>query len=177
MRLLSLDPSSTTTGWAVLTGLDREDLVEAGVVTPDDDKAAAMVRTRSMTPQVLGLIDEHKPNVILVESTSGKVNKKRHKGAGAGLATYGMAVGFMLASIEWYTGDCQPLPAIHAITENTWTRSVPKRSRAEAMAYRYAGYARAVAAGLDKDRDAADAIGLAVWWFTERMVAKAGGAS
>jgi len=84
--ILSIDPSSTQTGWALL---DREErLFQAGILTPDKQRSEPQFRIAAMCRDLRQLLDEIEPAVILIEITSGKVGHNRHGGSGAGLGVW-----------------------------------------------------------------------------------------
>ena len=159
MNILAFDPSSTVTGYAQLRQPDRGRLLldDAGLLHPAASDPP-LRRAEAMAREAVHLVYAAQPDVVLVEITSGKVNRHRHKGGGAGLAVYGMAVGVIWAEVR------RAFPAARAIPENTWTRGVSKRTRATAVA---AAFPRYQAAG-DPGLDAADAIGLAWWYVLEQ---------
>lgn len=167
MKLLSLDPSSMLTGYAVMAGPAA--LLEAGLIRPKKRSGPAMVRIDDMVADLEKLITDHNPDVVLVEVTSGKVNTKRHTGAGAGLGVYGMAAGAMRQAARGVMVALgSRIESVIAVEENVWTRGVGKRARQAAIAALFPAYA----ASIDQDggMDMADAIGLGVWWYQEQAV-------
>lgn len=156
MKILSIDPSSSCTGYAVFDG---RSLIECGTFKPKPSDTAN-VRIEAMAQDLRDTIAEHAPLVLLIEDTSGKVGR-RHKGGGAGLAIYGKSIGYMLA-----TARATPGLRVITVLENEWTRGVSKDTRTA----RLAGL-RGYDAGQDPGGDAADAIGLALWWIARQGVA------
>jgi Holliday junction resolvasome RuvABC endonuclease subunit len=156
VTLLALDPSSTRTGYAVFAG----ELVDAGLLTPRPRKLDFVPRIHQMAADVRGLIEQYLPEKIVIEITSGHVGH-RHKGHGAGLSVYGMAVGYLLAVVE-ASGR-----SVSAIEENVWTRGVPKTKRTAMIA---AMYRRQYNPANDPGGDVADAIGLGRFFLAERKV-------
>lgn len=161
--ILGLDPSSTVIGWAAVRR-DRS-LVQAGRITPPSDSAGSWSRVTAMADDLLNLLVELRPAVVLIEWTKGKVNIRRNAGLGAGLAVYGCGVGSAGITCRWYATACEC--EVHAILENDWTRGVPKAARRLSVASRYPSYAAAMAD--DPGGDISDAIGLADWWLTETL--------
>ena len=163
--ILARDPSSTCTGYALLG--DARRLVEAGVLSPVDAKAAPIVRIGLMMDQLAALIEEHKPERVIIEITSGKIaGRLRGSGMdGAGLGVYGMGVGAMYAVARLAVGDDCVVP----IEENRWTRQVGKGIRHRATAERFPKHRGAIL----KDHNMADAIGLGVWWFDTQAMERA----
>jgi len=164
--VVGVDPSSSVTGCGVLSATGE--LVDAWKLTPKTRKydQTAIQRIDTMCAELWDVLELAQPQVVVVEITSGKVGQ-RHKGDGAGLAVYGMAVGAMWrvvwtwiarrnhnATSEW---ECVPVP------ENVWTAGVAKRKRMANIERIYSGYDPAD----DRGGDVADAIGLAAWWLTD----------
>lgn len=175
MRVLGIDPSSTRTGYAVLdgggaagmggTGIPR--LVEGGYLTPKCQDDPAIQRIEQMGADLLDLVKEQELDAVVLEITCGKVGR-RHKGGGAGLGVYGMAVGViygMLLALRAMTDPPVSGWGLCAVYENVWTGGVPKGRRQQGIAVMFPEYA----AGFAKDprADVADAIGVALW-FMER---------
>lgn len=150
MTILSLDPSSTLTGYALMSG---DSIVSAGLLKPHKRSAPARERVRHMAADLRVLIGELKPDRIVIEVSSGHVSK-RHRGSGAGLAVYGYAVGYM-AAIAHAAGL-----EVAEVEENEWTRGVPKPRRIATIAALYPSYR----ADRDRGGDMADAIGLGSWY-------------
>lgn len=157
--LLAIDPASERTGWAVLdcSNPARLSLERYGVIHAR--KAVALDRIVEICSAVRNLVAEVRPEVIVIEVPSGHVGR-RHQGAGAGLATYGVAVGAIWREL-WGAA-----PIVDAVTEAEWTARVPKAARAQLMARRYPTYR----AEGDRGLDAADAIGLGDWYWAHRRV-------
>ena len=170
--ILSLDPSSTKTGWALL---DRsEQLLQGGLLTPDKQQCEPQFRIARMCSDLAQLLSEIEPEVILIEITSGKVGK-RHGGSGAGLGIYGLAVGAVWQAAEAWVrllpSERQSETEIVLIRENDWTRGVPKADRIAGIESRFPEYS----SDQDSGGDLADAIGLGQWWLTEYRLGLAEG--
>lgn len=157
MRLISFDPSSTRTGYAIFDGPSV--ILEAGYLSADR-KLDAISRIHVMCAEAVDLLVNNVPDRAVLEITSGKVGR-RHRGAGAGLAVYGMAVGAMSWALRSMLGE-----DLEYVPENAWTRGVPKRIRTERMACLFPEHREAFAK--DTGGDVADAIGLGVWLFSQR---------
>lgn len=165
--VLGLDPSSTVVGYGVLT-MSRQ-FVEAGLCTPSDRNARSSDRVMELCDDVEALLTRLEPAVVLVEWTRGKVNDRRHRGRGAGLAVYGSGVGATLRQVWLWARDTQAYGrgvTVEAICENDWTRGVPKAARAIAIGQLYPELAAQPDPGLDMH----DAVGLAEWWLRNRLV-------
>lgn len=158
--IVALDPSSERTGYAAIDEVHRL-IVDAGYLRGERTADTAQTRILAMEKELAGLVAERKPSVILIEITKGKVNKKRHGGAGAGLATYGLAMGALWRTARDLVGDDR----VVAIDED-WTRGVNKAVRARRIAMEFPQYRQAME--LDRGGDAADAIGIALWWIGDQ---------
>jgi Holliday junction resolvasome RuvABC endonuclease subunit len=155
MILLALDPSSTCTGYAVLSrpGARPAVLVDAGRLTPAQPRAKAAERIASMVEQVADLIREHAPTHAVVELPSAHVHRGKRAGGGAGLAIYGMAVGAVWQAVLGRVGG------VALVDANLWTGRVNKAVRARRIQDMGLGYRMDQDPGLD----GADAIGLGLW--------------
>ena len=184
MRVLALDPSSTCTGWAVLDGLERDELIDGGLIKPSAskflDKAAPeakhddLLKWYSQGPlassrrmietlgDVLPLFDEYKPDRVAVEVPSGKAGTGSKWGAKGSLTTYGMAAGAVWA----YCLAIQPGKTV-AINERMWTvGQTSKQGRAYTHESLYPGRYRA---NIDPGGDLSDAIGIGRWYLRQRI--------
>ena len=162
-KLLSIDPSINSTGYAVFSG---SDLIRCWHIRPQRNKTRNKVTTKIPAHQRIQAIireldficDEHEPHEAVVEITSGKTSA-RHKGNGAGLATYGMAVGHVA---RWAIARLGP-DAVTQVYENEWTRGSSKQTR---RLRAHAAYPRAYTTEImegDKEGDISDAIALGIW--------------
>ena len=166
--VLALDPGSIQSGWAVLDRGER--LIEAGVLKPDKASAASFYRIEGMCNDLVQLLSEWEPGTIVIEWTSGKVGRRRHKGQGAGLAVHGAATGALWQAVEGWRwslpAERQNETIILPIPENEWTNSVPKPDRLAGIATVFPQYdIRQDARG-----DIGDAIGLGLWYLRENRV-------
>lgn len=158
IKILSIDPSSTITGYALMDISDN--LLAAGLIRPNKSTDPPLFRIHTMCGDLEQLIKDTKPDVIVIESTEGKVGRKRHKGSGAGLAVYGMAVGAM-----WYAAlksQCK----VEAIGANEWTRGKKKEERIAEMAGLYPEYN----AKTDTGGDIGDAICMGRFYIRKRKI-------
>ncbi len=167
MILLAIDPSSTLTGYAVMG--DRMTIIDAGLLKPDKKTDPAIMRIIAMTNDLAKLIEEHRPDVILVERPhTHAAYKFKDKGTTpTGLATYGMAAGAMFWACFLFTKET------HAINAEDWTGGIPKFKRQQHICM---AFQDRYDPETDKGCDIADAIGLACWWFSKqkakRIIAK-----
>lgn len=163
MITLGLDPGIGKTGWAILEGPDA--LIDYGHLTPDDPALRVPERIESLCAGLEALLEEYRPELIVLEWDSGHVNIRRHQGGGAGLATHG-AVTAALWQRALYWARRRSGVTVATVDESAWTRGTAKEVRALAVAGQFPGYR----ADSDRGRDSADAIGVAVWQIKELRV-------
>jgi len=166
--IFSLDPGSLITGFALMK--PPEKLIRAGTLEPDKKTAPSELRIAAMCRSLWDLLNYYQPKTILIEWTSGKVGKRHGRGGGAGLAIHGAATGALwrevLAWLRWQPPENQIATTTRLITENTWTRQVPKADRQAAIAQMFPEYK----VEQDPGGDIADACGLAVFYMREQRV-------
>lgn len=162
--LLAIDPSSTRTGLAVM---DYDgNLIEAFAAEPKSTDSADK-RIITQCGDVYDLLAATDLDCIVIEGTSGKINKKRHKGSGAGMSVYGMAVGAIWMTCYWWVfNDFYSSIDVIIIPENDWTNGVEKKQRAANMAMVYPQYKPENDPGLD----IGDAIGLGRWYVDRERI-------
>lgn len=154
MRVIGLDPGSIRTGYACYD--DANTLVRAGYLTGYRRKDPPWDRVMSMCINMGEIVSNFRPDCIVIEVTSGHVNLNRHKGGGAGLATYGLSVGGL------YVYACvlaleSPTPMeVLPFTENAWTKGRSKESRRKSVWMAEKEYRHMIAN--DSGGDVADAI-------------------
>lgn len=172
--LLALDPSSTTTGYAVLR-LDLpagtsagEVVVEAGLIRPEHRRAGFQERSFSLAAQAVALMRVWRPSAMVVEVPSGKVGSGARRGAGVSLMAYAYAAGEMVGALTWAMahdpGESGYAPAetVDRVDDRTWTNGRPKPERLAVLRSVFPAYA--AAAEDDGGGDAGDAILLGLWW-------------
>ncbi len=161
--ILSLDPSSTCIGYARFS---RDgDLHDAGRITSKKSQRAT-VRMVKLAEEIVELVECSTPAsriICVVEIPSGHVNRGRHGGGGAGLSTYGLAVGYLLGRLASLDVD------VRMVEENKWTRGIPKFKRCRLVALKHQSYQPIN----DPGGDVADAIGLGEWWIMEQKLSPA----
>lgn len=171
--VLALDPGSVQSGWAALDCSER--ICEAGILSPDIVKAESQFRIARMCEDLLQLLAEWEPGTIVIEWTSGKVGRRRHKGQGAGLAVHGAATGALWQAAESWRrslpAEQQSETQIVLVNENTWTNGVPKPDRLAGIAAVFPQYD----VRQDPRGDIGDAIGLALWYLRENRLHQAEG--
>lgn len=172
--LISLDPSITCTGYAVF-GLNG--LQECGRIKTTTDfqrnkvkhKVPAHERIEELIGDLGEVFDRFPASAeVVIEITSGKTSS-RHGGGGAGLATYGMAVGQIVRYAIERFGENR----VHQVYENDWTRGKGgKDKRVAHCRYSYPMYAKRFA-DIDSGGDIADAILLGEWWLNNQRIREA----
>jgi Holliday junction resolvasome RuvABC endonuclease subunit len=162
VKILSLDPSSTACGWAVLD--DDRTIVDLGVIKPGGHRPL-WSRVGRMCDAVGELMARIEPDEVLVEVTSGMTYKARRASS---LATLGMAQGAVWCAVK--AGGREP----HVVLETEWTRRLPKANRQRELAIWCDAY-RDIAKK-DKGGDIADAIGVALFWIEQQRAARLMGA-
>jgi hypothetical protein len=103
--------------------------------------------------------------LVVMEVASGKIAARTAASCGAGLAIYGELVGSLrYAMIARYGVE------VVRITERQWTGNRPKEMRAREIDWTFPQYR------LDRDHgyNIADAIGLGLWYMTERRLSTEG---
>jgi len=171
-RIFSLDPGSKQSGWAVLA-YPGEALLDAGLLLPARTRDNPAARLTAMKQDLVPLLNQHVPSVIVIEWTSGKVVQSRHGGGGAGLPIYGVAVGALWQVCEYWAATRAEFGAkceIVLIPENEWTQGRPKirrqiggkaaLSRVDIIQHLYREYEPEK----DPGGDVADAIGVNLWY-------------
>ena len=140
------------------------------MLTPGKAGLASQIRIARMCEDLLQLLAEWEPGMVVIEWTSGKVVRSRHKGKGAGLAVHGAATGALWQAAEAWRralpAEQQSETQILLITENLWTNGVPKWDRLTGIAAVFNQYNPKQ----DRTGDIGDAIGLALWHIKEYRV-------
>lgn len=151
--IVGVDPSSTCTGVAVLRGGKIVEMAQLRAKSAQ----SSVGRIAVMTMKLVKFLREYRSAWLAIEVTSGKVAGRLGNRV-AGLGVYGMAVGAAL----WAAQDVLGPEAIVPVTENVWTRGVPKGRRQVGVGVMFPEYARGVGRH-DAGGDVADAIGLTLW--------------
>lgn len=159
---LTLDPSSTRTGYAAWR--DDWSLAEAGYFGPSSTRDLALDRIDTMIRELRDFVAEFKPRLVLIEIPSGKVGSGQRRGAGASLTIYGFAAGSVYTWCRWN----MPGVDVRTVSERAWTNRVPKAVRARRIAMQFPQYARAMEH--DSGGDAADAIGIGCWFQKQQQI-------
>ncbi len=164
LRVLGVDPSSTKTGFALLSEgpVARHgvgELLEWGLVK-GVTKDPATLRARQIAAEMVAHARRMAPDVIVIETPSGKVARnKRGKTQGAGLSVYGFAAG----QVDHALWNVFGMERVVMVNEIDWTGGAKKQARASRVELLHPGYDRSKDSGMD----AADAIGLAGWYLAK----------
>lgn len=166
MTILSLDPSSKCTGYAVFDG---RALIEHGRFTPSKRDMEYWFRVEEMLADLCEVITSYRPiDVAVIEMPGGKQHRRRSGIRGHGQSVYGFAAGALWARLVAGHWD-SAIDRIETVKVNEWTRGQRKIDRLEKIAAKYPAYDRAA----DPGGDAGDAIGLADWWLQQMKITNA----
>ena len=174
LKLLSLDPSSTATGYAVMT--DRQTVVDCGLLTPFNRGAHAIDRAACICDTLEKLFADVRPNHTIIEVPSAHLSWQARKHGAEGVTLYAFAAGaqheMIRRCVKSHNARCQPKlkaqTTLWRVDEREWTKGVPKAKRAAATRLEFS-HIRGLDAALadDKGGDVADAIGIAVYWWAK----------
>ncbi len=152
--LLSIDPSSTRTGWAI----GDTEIVAAGAITGRGKDYVK--RSVNMKEKLCDLICNHDVTRVIIEIPNGKTHGRLHGKNISGLPVYGFAVGMLYSILEYHFHD------INYVDQNTWTRGHNKTYRKPIAMQLYPEYANMT----DSGGDIADAICLWDWHKKQELV-------
>ncbi len=165
MKIVSLDPSSTCTGYAAFeirqSGLR---LLDGGRLRSKGD---VVRRVLDMRLDLRNVLHDHVPAYIIVEVPTGK-QQTRNPERKSGFPVWAMAAGALWMVCEEWAADREvryalqgPRPQVVPVS-NEWTRGQGKKPHRKIMAHTmHPAYDPAT----DKGGDIADAICLAEWWW------------
>ncbi len=163
MILLAIDPSSTCTGYAVMS--DCMTILDAGLLKPDKTRDPAIIRIVAMNRSLGRVLREYRPDQIVIETpnahTAGRI-----AGRVMGNAIYGFAAGVMFHTCVISNKNTEPVDA------QLWTRGVPKLKRQQNVCV---AFPKRYSPETDRGGDIADAIGLGVWWFRQQKAKRIAG--
>lgn len=160
--ILAIDPSSSAIGFAGMTSARHLDHV--GVITPDKSKAPVLDRLPGMLDELLAVVVELAPKVIVIEMP--QKHAKKHGGhSGASLAFYGWACGavWQMCRTLTYRMDLR----VVAVGSGTWSKT-SKEMRALGVRSEFKQLAKLKDSGMD----ASDAVALAQWWHERNRIIK-----
>ena len=155
MKLLSADPSTTATGYAVL-GRDGKGplLIECGVLLPRKASAPAITRVCDICDELGGLVKEHRPTCAVIETVASNVYRGKPT---QGLLTYAMGVGIIYGTLRTLLAG----KPVFGVAPTTWTRGKKKADRMASARMMFPTYDPRQ----DPGGDAGDAIGLGCWFL------------
>lgn len=156
-KILFLDPSSTSIGWAIFEGFQLERVGVLRASSRDQDR-----RTDQLASQVLDLARESGSGLIVAEVASGL-----HRRAAA---TRGNQAATAICALSQgvYVGTLRAAGfVVGRVQERTWTKGRTKQARANTVYLTEPVYRRFVDQGQDKGLDAADAVGLGRWFLAQ----------
>ena len=141
--ILSLDPSSECTGYAML-GADRG-IIESGTIRPDARDKTPAARVLTIGREVGALVKRLSPGVVVVETPFATPRGgPKAKRSAMTLPTYGMAVGAALAAVDGWRRTHDPAPTLVTVPADEWSRGLAgtrddahKTKRVQAVAYLY----------------------------------------
>lgn len=165
--LLTLDVSSEALGWALHLRDEPppKNLVFARLAPPS--RLPAHERIDAIVDHVVWLCREARPDVVVMEWTDGRTDVARAKGRGrmvAGLAVLGQAQGAVRQALRTHWTEPE------LVNEAEWTEGQKKKDRAYNISLEFPAYAEFAKGGYDSGYDAADAIGLGLWWLARRKI-------
>ncbi len=167
-RLISIDPGSRVTGYAVMDVIGEVRVIDAGRITSKSadptrrmrnisdelDALMAMYASREAGPGRRVLNPE---TAVVIEVPTPSGSRKTRPGThGYGLTTYARAVGRIEAIAEFWAFDDRH---VLLVDERDWTKHTSKQLRALSVRSAYPRYKPDDDPGLD----VADAIGLGMW--------------
>ena len=159
MKIVSIDPGSIIAGYAVM---ENGALIDAGLIKPQKQNNPSDMRIAVICTEIDALIKAEEPDIVVLEWTTGKVGKNRHKGGGSGLAIYGIAIGAIWQTIRQIMNTRNIV-----LIDESWTRGIKKKDRLADLELSCSAY--------DRSKDAAtgdmgDAICLAQYYLQERKL-------
>lgn len=194
--LLSLDPSSSACGVAFFPDVDARDPAPTvlQVIRPRPG-LLTIQRIDLLVVEVLGRVRELRPAIVLMEYSSGKVHGKIRDRRPTGQGPLWQCQGEIRRSLMMYSAidflnEWRKEPYKVETVDESWTCRVPKPERALRIAAEFPTYDEFLRSGLDgswkgdprkkwdgKGLDAADAVGIGLWWIgkrKERQIMEAG---
>jgi Holliday junction resolvasome RuvABC endonuclease subunit len=162
--ILSIDPSSSCTGYAV-TVSDR--LLDAGRLTGNKKTDPALDRVLTMRHDLLAVLAEFNPTIILIEMPLEK-QRTRNPSMKSGMSIWaGAAWALWMVCVDWtqWPDVFEELqPNVHPVSNTLWTSGSSKDERQLKVRARFKNYEPAA----DPGQDASDAIALSMWWRREQ---------
>ena len=158
--LLSLDPSSTITGYALFSITPRGlHLKESGTLTGKSG-TDAVARVLEMRRELLIMLREHRPRIMLVEIPTGKQYTRKGERTTGFPVWAGAAWALWMVCEDWAERIEGHQCFVHPVSNTEWTRGQSKSVRQTMVTLQYPEYD----AEKDKGANKADAISMALWW-------------
>ncbi len=162
-----IDPGSRETGWCVAVPAENfgVTILDAGVIGYRREHGRhPYLRIHDMRIELARLMDGLRPSPsrFVIEVTAGKVNRKRHKGGGAGLAVHGVSVGALWTFGLMWKPSIGNGPTVIPVPENVWKGGFGKLKSAKVAEKFFKLYRPEN----DPEFNVADAVALAVWYNT-----------
>jgi len=152
MQVIGIDPSSTCTGVAVVDGPPGAPVFVAGDLLRPSASLGYVERVTEMVSDVLALVAEFPPVMVVVEMPDGKRHGRMGKANMASLAIYGAAAGAIFGALL-----AKGVP-VRAVFVNESSRGMPKRERQRIVAATFPNYRD----DKDKGMDVSDAAFIAL---------------
>jgi hypothetical protein len=163
--IVSLDPSSTCTGYAVMeTAHPVPRMIEAGRFR-GKSKSSPEARVLAMRGDLLALLEEARPQVVLVEMPLEKQHS-RTEGKRSGMAVWaGAAWAIWMAAYDWAEArnleeDGIPGRRVVPVSNTEWTRGMSKQARRALVLATYPN----IDLTADTGGDTSDAIAMLLRW-------------
>jgi Holliday junction resolvasome RuvABC endonuclease subunit len=160
--IVSIDPSSSIIGYAIMAGLRPEQLLDGGLIRPTPAKLGLFERVAQFAQELQAIIGEHEPEAVVFEVSLTSHGRANDRGGAATLGIYGFAVGYLYRVLQSAGVRLDPVEAVE------WTGRVKKAKRSATIA---ALYGRRYDAKRDRGGDLADAIGVGRWWLGRNATA------
>ena len=158
MKVLSLDPSSTIIGYAVLD-FDSETILQAGLCKPHKSGMKPIPRVLSLIGDLSGLLREHEPGVVVIEVPDAKQYTRKHERT-TSLPVWSFAAGAYFGWLEARMDGRDVYP----VSNTLWTKGHSKPARVVKAGLLHRDYD----AEHDPGADMADAICLGAWWIRQQ---------
>ena len=164
-RILSLDPASRVSGYAVMD--DTGKLLDAGLLKPVKTRLPVESRVPMMLDSTIEILDEWKPEILIVEVPLKRqytTKKQRTTSMAVWAVAAGAFWGWMWAVRHFYLPGLIVVP----VSNVEWTRGSPKLMRQQKVVAMYRGYDPAKDPGLD----VSDAIAMGLWYLRRYKMAQ-----
>ena len=152
MLILGIDPATHKTGWALVA--HERKLLASGIIK--GGKGNAKQRIKRIAGQLDDVLEQHQPDIIIIEEPDNQSVIGRTSGAQAMLAslTY-----FIAGTLERTTLEYALVPV------RQWKGNTPKRVVWNRLLEHYGDATPRSRGKYPWDNDAADALGIADWWI------------